>query len=116
VTGATDLTATQVPASQLADKVDEKRMSGFVLVMAMVIGSIGATMLFVGSVISMATAFGNRQYFMGILLLLFFPASLLYCALNRDKAAYPGKLVYTGAVLLIGGLVAIGLTLFKMAR
>jgi len=91
-------------------------MSSFVLVMAMVIGSIGATMLFVGSVISMAMAFGNRQYFMGILLFLFFPASLFYCALNRDRAAYPGKLVFTGAALLIGGLVAIGLTLFKMAR
>ena len=91
-------------------------MSSFILVMAMVIGSIGATMLFVGSVISMVTAFGNRQYFMGILLFLFFPASLLYCALNRDRAAYPGKLVYTGAVMLVGSLMAIGLTLVKMAR
>ena len=91
-------------------------MSNLVLITAMVVGSIGATLLFVGSVISMVTAFGNKQYFMGMLLLLFFPASLLYCALNWKLATYPGKLVYTGGVLVVASLVAIGLTVDKIAQ
>lgn len=90
-------------------------MESAVLVAAIVLGSVGATLLFVGSVISMLTAFGNKQYFMGILMALFFPASLIYCALNREKTAYPGKLVYTGAALLAVGLVAIGLTIGPLA-
>lgn len=91
-------------------------MGSSVLIIAMVIGSIGATLLFVGSIISMATAFGNRQYFMGILLALFFPASLIYCALNWERAAYPGKLVYTGAALLVVGLIVLGLTVGTLIR
>jgi len=86
-------------------------MDSFVLIVAMIVGSVGATLLFVGSVISMLTAFGNKQYFMGILMALFFPASLIYCALNWERAAYPGKLVYTGGALLVVGLIAIGLTI-----
>jgi uncharacterized MAPEG superfamily protein len=91
-------------------------MGSSVLIMAMVIGSVGATLLFVGSLISMLTAFGNKQYFMGILLALFFPASLIYCALNWKRTAYPRKLVYTGGVLLVASLIAIGLTVDKLAQ
>lgn len=90
-------------------------MDSAVLIVAMVLGSVGATLLFVGSVISMLTAFGNKQYFMGILMALFFPASLIYCALNWEKAAYPGKLVYTGVALLAVGLIAIGLIIGPLA-
>ena len=90
-------------------------MDSAVLIVAMVLGSVGATLLFVGSVISMLTAFGNKQYFMGILMALFFPASLIYCALNWKKSAYPGKLVYTGVALLAVGLIAIGLIIGPLA-
>jgi len=90
-------------------------MDSAVLIVAMIVGSVGATLLFVGSVISMLTAFGNKQYFMGILIALFFPASLIYCALNWERAAYPGKLVYTGGVLLAVGLIAIGLIIGPLA-
>ena len=91
-------------------------MDSAVLILAMIVGSVGATLLFVGSVISMLTAFGNKQYFMGILMALFFPASLIYCALNWKRAAYPGKLVYTGGALLAVGLIAIRLTVGTLAR
>ncbi len=73
-----------------------------------IIGAIGGTMFFVGSLISALTAIGNKQYLFGFLSVIFLPTSLVYCAFNWDKASYPGKLVYSGAVLLfISGCILI---------
>jgi len=59
--------------------------------------AIGGAVAFVGYLLSLLTALGNKQYAFGISMLILFPISVVYCAFNWDKASHPGK-------LLIGGL------------
>ena len=72
-----------------------------------IVVGIGITLFFVGSLIAVLTALGNKQYVFGIATLLFFPLSLIYCALNWSKAAYPGKMVYGGAALCLLSYIAL---------
>jgi hypothetical protein len=67
----------------------------------LIIGGIGVSLLFVGSLVSALTAIGNKQYIFGFGTLMFFPLSLVYCALNWNKASYPGKLVFSGAAICL---------------
>ena len=80
-------------------------MNEFLLIFFVVIGSVGVTLVFVGAILSAITALGNKQYFYGICILLFIPVSLLYCARNWKIASYPGKMVYTGTLLLLPGII-----------
>ena len=66
------------------------------IVITIIFIALGIMFLFVGSLISAATALGNNQRAFGWGTILFLPLSLVYCALNWDKAAYPGKMVFGG--------------------
>ena len=70
------------------------------IVLIVVVGSIGLSLMFVGGLFALLTAFGNKQYAFGIVMLLFLPASLVYCALHWKLASHPGKLLYAGTALL----------------
>ena len=82
-------------------------MESLIIASITTLGAIGVAIFFVGSLISALTALGNKQYFLGILSIIFLPTSLIYCALNWDKASYPGKLVYIGAGLLVISIVVL---------
>lgn len=69
------------------------------IILVVIFGSIGLALFFVGGLFSLLTAFGNKQYLFGIAILLFLPTALVYCGLNWEKAAYPGKMVYSGFAL-----------------
>ncbi|MFQ3193559.1 MAG: hypothetical protein ACI9N3_000371 [Colwellia sp.] len=71
-----------------------------IIVVALLTGSIGLMLLVIGSIFTAVVALGNKQHLFGWSVFLFFPISLIYCAMNWDKASYSGKMVYSGAFLL----------------
>jgi len=71
-----------------------------IIVAALLTGSIGLMLLVVGSIFTAIVALGNKQNLFGWSVFLCFPISLVYCAMNWDKASYSGKMVYSGALLL----------------
>jgi hypothetical protein len=71
-----------------------------IIVVALLTGSIGLMLLVIGSIFAAIVALGNKQHLFGWSVFLCFPLSLVYCAMNWDKAAYSGKMVYSGAFLL----------------
>lgn len=75
-------------------------MVDFVVVVALLCGSIGLMLLVVGSIFTAIVALGNNQKIYGWLIVLVMPVSLIYCAIHWDKSSYSGKMVFSGAVLL----------------
>lgn len=69
--------------------------------------AIGIMFVFIGWLMSAATALGNHQVVIGWASVLFMPLSILYCVLNWDKASYPGKMMFAGI-----GLIALGSAFF----
>ena len=75
-------------------------MVQYIIIAALLTGSIGLMLLVIGSIFTAVVALGNKQHIFGWSVFLCFPLSLVYCAMNWDKASYSGKMVYAGAVLL----------------
>jgi len=72
-----------------------------IVIATLLTGSIGLMLFIIGSIFTAVVALGNKQQVFGWLVILFLPASLVYCAMNWDKAAYSGKMVYSGTLLLV---------------
>jgi len=75
-------------------------MVQYIIIAALLTGSIGLMLLVIGSIFTAVVALGNKQHIFGWSVFLCFPLSLVYCAMNWDKASYSGKMVYTGSSLL----------------
>ena len=75
-------------------------MVQYIIIAALLTGSIGLMLLVIGSIFSAVVALGNKQHLFGWSVFLCFPLSLVYCAMNWDKASYSGKMVFSGAYLL----------------
>ncbi len=82
-------------------------MIDFVLVLGISVGVVGLSMLFVGYLVGVATALGNKNYFFGISSIVFVPVALIYCLCFWEKAAYPGKLMLGGLALLSASVLGI---------
>jgi len=69
-------------------------------------GSIGIALMFVGVLMTLLTALGNRHYIYGALSFLLFPVALAYCFQYRKEASYPAKLLFPGtAIALITAII-----------
>ena len=75
-------------------------MSSEILIFTIIFGAIGASLFFIGWLCSLLVALGNKQYAFGIGLIIINPLAHLYCALHWHKAAYAGKMLYAGTVML----------------
>lgn len=75
-------------------------MVQYVVIAALLTGSIGLMLFVIGAIFSAVVALGNKQHVFGWLIFLCLPVSLIYCAKHWDIASYSGKMVYSGAVLL----------------
>jgi len=80
---------------------------------AAVFGSAGIGLLFVGTLMTMLVALGNKHYVWGILSLVFFPCAFGYCAVDRENTGYAQKLLIPGLLLL---LMFLGLMWFELNR
>ena len=76
-------------------------MVQYIIIAALLTGSIGLMLFVIGSIFTAVVALGNKQHLFGWSVLLCFPVSLVYCAMNWDKASYSGRMVYSGAFLLV---------------
>lgn len=76
-------------------------MVQYFIIAALLTGSIGLMLLVIGSIFTAVVALGNKQYLFGWSVFLFFPLSLIYCAMNWKTASHSGKMVYSGAILLL---------------
>lgn len=72
----------------------------YVVIAALITGSIGLMLFVIGSIFTGVVAIGNKQVLFGWSVILCLPLSLIYCALNMDKAIYTAKMVYSGTALL----------------
>lgn len=70
---------------------------------ATILLALGLMFILVGSLVSIVTAFGNKQHVFGVFSILLTPLCLVYCILNWDKASYPGKMLIGGWALAIAG-------------
>jgi hypothetical protein len=61
---------------------------------------IGITLFFVGSLITIAAAFANKQQVFAIACIIFLPLTTVYCLLNWQQTRYPAKYVFSGLALL----------------
>lgn len=72
-----------------------------------VLVAIGASLYFVGFLVALATALGNRRWWWGISMVIFLPLAIVFCWCNRALAAWPLKLLLTGfATLLLAAVLA----------
>jgi hypothetical protein len=75
-------------------------MVQYVIIAALLTGSLGLMLFVIGSIFSAVVALGNKQHLFGWSIILFLPISLIYCAMHWHIASYSGKMVYSGAALL----------------
>ncbi|MBT2969206.1 MAG: hypothetical protein KME56_01740 [Candidatus Thiodiazotropha sp. (ex Ctena orbiculata)] len=74
----------------------------YMMMLVILVVSLAATLIFVGNLFAIVYAFGQSVWWgIGVLLIPLF--SIVYCARNWERAAYPGKMIYAG-------LAALGLT------
>lgn len=74
----------------------------FVLItVAALAGATGIALIFVGTLMAMLVALGNRHYFYAALAVLFFPSALVYCWHHRAVAQYPSRLLFPGFALFL---------------
>ncbi|MBT3028622.1 MAG: hypothetical protein KME48_15820 [Candidatus Thiodiazotropha sp. (ex Ctena orbiculata)] len=74
----------------------------YMMMLVILVVSLAATLIFVGNLFAIVYAFGQSVWWgIGVLHIPLF--SIVYCARNWERAAYPGKMIYAG-------LAALGLT------
>lgn len=80
-----------------------------VIIGLVVLAAIGASLYFVGFLVALATALGNRRWWWAIGMVLCLPLAIVYCLCNRALAAWPLKLLTAGfaALLLAAALSAL---------
>ncbi len=83
------------------------------ITVAAVAGAVGLSFLFVGVLASLLVALGNRHYFSGIFIFLFFPTALVYGFQHRQNMSYALKLLSFGFLLLA---LFLGLLAFELIR
>jgi hypothetical protein len=81
--------------------------SSLLVVIVGIAGILGATMLFIGYLAAMATAFGNKHWGWGIGMIFLGPlAALPYSVVHGDVAAWPRGLQFKGLVIAVVALLA----------
>lgn len=69
------------------------------LTTAVIFGGVGIALLFVGLLMALLVALGNKQYGMGIAMCVFFPVAYIYGYIERKKMHYANTLLYLGLIL-----------------
>lgn len=68
---------------------------------ASVSGAIGIALLFVGMLMAMLIALGNKHFVYGVLIFIFFPAAFIYGFQHRENMTYAIKLLSLGLGLFV---------------
>ena len=76
-------------------------MAPTLVITALFLGSIGLMLFVIGAIFTAVVALGNNQKLYGWLIFFIMPIAIIYCSRHWDKAAYSGKMVFSGTVLLL---------------
>jgi len=76
----------------------------YLVILVTMSAAVGITLFFVGSLITIATAFGNNKRVFAISCIIFLPLTVLYCAVYWQQARYPARYVFSGIALLAATL------------
>lgn len=72
----------------------------YMMMLVILVVSLAVTLVFVGNLFAIAYAFGQSVWWgIGVLFIPLF--SVVYCARNWTRAAYPGKMIYYGLGALL---------------
>lgn len=69
------------------------------ITVAGVVGATGVGLLFVGMLMAMLIALGNKHYVSGVLIFVFFPFAYFYCFKHKENGRYAAKILYPGIIL-----------------
>lgn len=83
------------------------------ITLASIVGAVGIALLFVGILMAVLIALGNKQYIYGVAIFLFFPVGYFWCLKNRPQANYAATLLLSGGVLFA---LFFGLLWFELSR
>jgi hypothetical protein len=75
--------------------------SSWLIGLLVIVFSIGVALCFVGLMVSLMTALGNKNWLWAAGMLAAFPVAALYCLRRWQIAAWPGKMLLSGMGLLI---------------
>ena len=77
------------------------------LVLVATAGFVGVTMMFIGFLVAMATALGNKHWGWGIAMLLVSPLAIFYCLSHPETAVWPRGLLLKGlSIAAVAGVVS----------
>lgn len=71
-----------------------------IITVAVILGGTGLALLFVGILIAVLVALGNKHYISGIAMFIFFPYMYVYFLRERINTAYAQKLAWPGTLLV----------------
>lgn len=69
------------------------------ITLASVLGATGIALVFVGVLMAMLVALGNKQYVYGVLIFILFPFAFIYSFVEREKMRYPTAMLWGGLAL-----------------
>jgi hypothetical protein len=75
--------------------------SPWLIGLLVIVFSIGVALCFVGLMVSLMTALGNKNWLWAAGMLAVFPMAAVYCLRRWQIAAWPGKMLLSGMGLLI---------------
>jgi hypothetical protein len=73
----------------------------YIVIAVTMLGAVGITLFFVGSLIAIAAAFAHQRKLFAIACIIFLPLSVLYCLIYWKQAQYPARYVFCGLALLL---------------
>ncbi len=68
---------------------------------AAICGAIGLALIFVGGLMALLVALGNKQYVFGVLMFLFFPVAYVFAFVEKEKMRYASNLLWGGLLLFV---------------
>ncbi len=71
------------------------------ITIASISGAVGIALLFVGALMAMLVALGQRHYISGIAIFLFFPYAYVYWCMHRESMNYAARLLFPGLLLFV---------------
>jgi hypothetical protein len=89
------------PTLQYRNKTVLLLTAPWLIGLLVIVFSIGVALCFVGLMVSLMTALGNKNWFWAAGMLAVFPVAAVYCLRRWQIAAWPGKMLLSGMGLLI---------------
>jgi len=71
------------------------------ITIAAIVGATGIALIFVGFLMAILVALGNKQYVWGLAIFVLFPSAYIYSWVTKDQSNYAGRLLWIGLALVL---------------